>query len=90
MIANTLAAGQVEDAGGGKHPPIWMIECHTCGFEPKDQNTPPHCRCPKCHGFAWNRLPRPHSLAIANSEKPALAGVAIPPIHRVHVLSKTG
>jgi len=41
----------------------FIIECPTCGYEPDEQLVVRPIRCPKCHGFAWHRIPRPGMLA---------------------------
>lgn len=42
----------------GEGPRVYEIECDTCGFAPAEQLSIPRGRCPKCHGFAWHRVPQ--------------------------------
>ncbi len=55
-------------------PPLTtFLECAQCGFEPEDQLSMSQ-RCPKCHGYAWRRAPRPGGLLanIPECDKPDL------------------
>ena len=49
--------------------PVYVTECHYCGFRPAD---PPRI-CPKCHGSTWDRFPRPGSL-LERAESAAARG----------------
>ena len=42
-----------------------IIECHTCGYEPEDQDSMPVNRCPRCFASTFRRLPRPGALNLA-------------------------
>ena len=47
-----------------------IVECPACGYEPIDQISIVHGRCPKCHGFSWHRLPLPGSLLYEHRRLP--------------------
>ncbi len=42
-------------------PPVFQLQCRSCGFEPEDVVVAPHV-CPKCHGESWERFARPGSI----------------------------
>ena len=55
-----------------RHTSMVQLECHACGYQAEDPITPPAV-CPKCHGSAWERSPRPGSIlenAVAADPQP--------------------
>ena len=51
------------DLARGRRRPVAVhgLQCHYCGFEPRDAYHPPQI-CPKCHGQTWERFTRPRSI----------------------------
>lgn len=48
--------------GRGPARRMSIVECPACGYEPIEQISIVHGRCPKCQGFSWHRLPLPGGL----------------------------
>ena len=42
-----------------RKPAAEMVVCHCCAYTPPGFKIPEDGRCPKCHGFSWERFEVP-------------------------------